>query len=109
MAYDYGTSLLASVPKGATLFASGDNSMFSLAYLHLTEGRRPDLTIYDDSGYIFPNIYGVDFVMRPSDQQEAGRVMAQRAVMAQAAGPVYFTLENTKHDMAGVLLRSRGW
>ena len=37
--------MLRSLPPGAHLFASDDNVLFALLYLHLVEGRRPDVDL----------------------------------------------------------------
>ena len=36
--------MLAPLPPGAHLAATDDNVLFALMYLHLVEGRRPDVT-----------------------------------------------------------------
>lgn len=108
ISHDYGVALMASVPKQSTLIASGDNAMFSLAYLQLVEHRRTDLEVYDDSGYIFPNIYGLDFLKRDSVNQEFHRLASQRVLIQRGDFPVFYTLENTKHDMTGVRLAPSG-
>ncbi|MGH9391234.1 MAG: hypothetical protein ACRD1Z_16620, partial [Vicinamibacteria bacterium] len=43
VAEDFGRKLLASLPEGAHLSASGDNVLFPLLYLHWVEGLRPDV------------------------------------------------------------------
>lgn len=41
----FGTAVLASLPPGAHLVATDDNILFTLLYLHLVEGRRPDVDL----------------------------------------------------------------
>jgi tetratricopeptide (TPR) repeat protein len=41
----FASQLLRSLPPGAHLSASDDNILFVLLYLHLVEGRRPDLDL----------------------------------------------------------------
>jgi len=45
VAEDFGRKLLASLPEGAHLSASGDNVLFPLLYLHFVEGLRPDVSL----------------------------------------------------------------
>ncbi len=45
IAEDFAEAVLESVPPGAHLAASDDNVLFVLIYLHLVEGRRPDLDL----------------------------------------------------------------
>ncbi|MFH1823808.1 MAG: tetratricopeptide repeat protein [Candidatus Firestonebacteria bacterium] len=60
-AYTYGVNILKTVSKDGVLFVAGDNATFINAYLQKVEIKRPDLTIYDDTGNVFENIYGKDF------------------------------------------------
>lgn len=108
VAYDYGNCLLFTLPYESTVIASGDNSMFSLAYLQLVEKKRPDVEVYDDAGYIFPNIYGKGFMKLPALEQDKVRVSVQKEIITKAKGKVFYTLENTKHDMTGIELKSFG-
>ncbi len=41
----FGEAVLASLPPGAHLGATDDNVLFTLMYLHLAEGRRPDVDL----------------------------------------------------------------
>ena len=41
----FSSELLRELPPGAHLSASDDNILFSLLYLHLVEGRRPDVDL----------------------------------------------------------------
>jgi tetratricopeptide (TPR) repeat protein len=41
----FASEVLGSLPPGAHLSASDDNILFALLYLHLVEGRRPDLDL----------------------------------------------------------------
>ena len=41
----FASEVLRSLPPGAHLSASDDNVLFSLIYLHLAEGRRPDIDL----------------------------------------------------------------
>jgi hypothetical protein len=54
-AHDYAAALLNSLEPNAVLFAHGDADSFPLGYMHLVEGLRPDITLYNDQGLIFSN------------------------------------------------------
>ncbi|MEE8312409.1 MAG: DUF2723 domain-containing protein [Candidatus Binatia bacterium] len=43
IAEDFAYAVLESLPPGAHLIATDDNVLFVLIYLHLVEGRRPDI------------------------------------------------------------------
>ena len=45
IAEDFGEAVLRSVPPGGHLVATDDNVLFTLMYLHLVEGRRPDVDL----------------------------------------------------------------
>lgn len=51
----YAHALLESVPRGAILIARGDSDLVPLAYFHMIEGRRGDLTLVQPSGLILGN------------------------------------------------------
>jgi hypothetical protein len=50
----YGHAVLASLPKDAVLFPQ-DMDLPPIAYLHLVENVRPDLTLYEAQGLILGN------------------------------------------------------
>ena len=45
IAEDFSLKVLESLPPGAHLIATDDNILFVLMYLHLVEGRRPDVDL----------------------------------------------------------------
>jgi tetratricopeptide (TPR) repeat protein len=45
IAEDFASAVLESLPPGSHLAASDDNVLFALIYLHLVEGRRPDVDL----------------------------------------------------------------
>jgi len=51
----YAEALLDSVPRGAAVIARGDSDLVPLAYFHMIEGRRRDLTLVQPSGLILGN------------------------------------------------------
>lgn len=83
-AYDYGRSVLKSLPPGATLFMDGgDDTFYTTAFLAFAERRRTDAALFDRGGLVFKSAYGPDFrrLARPAKQtrrQEVETVMAAR-------------------------------
>ena len=51
----YARTLLDAVPQGAAVVALGDADLVPLAYLHMVEGRRPDITLIQPLGLILGN------------------------------------------------------
>jgi transmembrane protein TMEM260 (protein O-mannosyltransferase) len=51
----YARALLESVPRDAILIVRGDSDLTPLAYFHMIEGWRPDLTLVQPSGLILGN------------------------------------------------------
>lgn len=103
--YDYGKNILNSLEHNSILFTSGDNSMFSLAYLKKVEKEAPSVTVYDDEGYVFTNIYGDDFRKFPINIREKRRNEVQLKIINEISKPVYYTVENTIHSMQGIELK----
>ncbi|MGR8933849.1 MAG: glycosyltransferase family 117 protein [Gammaproteobacteria bacterium] len=49
----FARTLLTSVPRNAVLLLDSDENVFPIGELHLVEGIRPDVTLYDLNGVIF--------------------------------------------------------
>jgi hypothetical protein len=45
IAEGFGTAVLESLPPGSHLIATDDNILFALLYMHLVEGKRPDIDL----------------------------------------------------------------
>ncbi len=52
---DYGRAILDSVAPGAVLFVDADSEAGPVGYLHLVEGVRPDVALYNGWGLLFSN------------------------------------------------------
>ena len=52
-AAELGQMLLDSVEPNAVLVPSGDAYVFPTTYLHLVEGKRPDIRLLEPKGYLF--------------------------------------------------------
>ena len=48
-------TVLALVPKDAIVFGQGDPDLVPMAYFHLIEGLRPDITLYHPKGLVLGN------------------------------------------------------
>lgn len=103
--YDYGKNILATLEPNSVIFTSGDNSMFSLAYLKKVEKEAPSVTVYDDEGYVFTNIYGDDFRKLPINIREKRRNEVQLKIINESSKSIYYTVENTIHSMPGIELK----
>jgi len=102
VALDYGTCLLKSVDPGGVLFAAGDQEVFILAYLKMAEMARPDVRIYDELAYVFPNIYGNDFRQLSTADKITRVYLVQKGIAANSAVPVFCTVSSdlwTKDEM----------
>jgi len=51
----YAQVLLHTLPKDAAVFTRGESDLAPLAYFHMVEGARPDLTLYQTRGLILGN------------------------------------------------------
>jgi len=108
LARELGLNLLEPLQANAVLVVEGTDDLFSVAYLKIVAGVRPDVAVYDARQNIFPiptkevavgdavNIG--DFYQFIHDQSTAGR-------------PVYFTapiFENLRYEPFGILFRVVG-
>mgnify|MGYP006175583735 CR=1 FL=1 len=51
----YAKAVLRTLPKDATVFVRGDPDLNPIAYFHMIEGWRPDITLYQPGGLILGN------------------------------------------------------
>ncbi|MGH8741282.1 MAG: glycosyltransferase family 117 protein, partial [Burkholderiales bacterium] len=84
----YAHAVLRSLPKDAILFAKGDADVSALAYFHMIEGVRPDITLYHTKGLVFSSR-----LFHPLRTGEAERTARLRAFIEGAGSPVMFTAE----------------
>lgn len=92
LAEHYAEDVLASVPRGALLLATGDEHCFPLAFVQAVEGRRPDVTL------VLPGLLPAawyrrqlqarvpDLHLRPDP--ESGRVTVKSVIEANRSRPV---------------------
>ncbi|MEI7904818.1 MAG: tetratricopeptide repeat protein, partial [Candidatus Firestonebacteria bacterium] len=85
----YGKNLLRTPEKNGILFVAGDNATFITSYLKRVELLRPDLTIYDESGNVFENIYGDDLKYLGFADYYKRVNETQWNILSTAAKPIY--------------------
>lgn len=74
LTYDYGRAILRSVPPNAVVVMDGgDDTFYSLSFLTVASGLRPDIELRDRGGVVFPGGYGPDFRSLTKDAKEARR------------------------------------
>ncbi len=91
-AADLGQMLLDSVEPNAVLVPSGDAFVFSTTYLHLVEGKRPDIRLLEPNGYLF-NDRVVQAHWNAKQRDDAWRRFftdSDRPGYYQSLGPVLF-------------------
>jgi len=90
----YGQDVLSTPEPGAVIFCRGDNSVFPMLYFKKVEKLRPDVTVYDESGSVFENIYGTDVRMLP--QQKKDRVILDREMEIIKSGRHVYCLPGSR-------------
>ncbi|OGF46896.1 MAG: hypothetical protein A2231_12640 [Candidatus Firestonebacteria bacterium RIFOXYA2_FULL_40_8] len=91
LAANYGMNMLKTPEKNSILFASQDNEVFILAYYKKVEKVRPDITVYEDLGCVFDNIYGED-MMRVGmlDHERKKKAVQIKVVENNKDRPIYY-------------------
>ncbi|MDD5305090.1 MAG: hypothetical protein PHS14_18480, partial [Elusimicrobia bacterium] len=74
LSYDYGRAILRALPpKSILVMDGGDDTFYSLSFLTVASGLRPDVELHDRGGVVFPGGYGGDFRSLNRDAKEARR------------------------------------
>jgi hypothetical protein len=84
----YAQVLLSMFPKNAVVFARGEADLGTLAYFHMIENRRPDITLYQTKGLVLGNR-----LLHPVRTSELTRQRILRETVARQTDPVVSTLE----------------
>ncbi|HEX4802984.1 MAG TPA: DUF2723 domain-containing protein, partial [Myxococcaceae bacterium] len=71
----FARQVLAMVPKDAVLFGKGDPDLAPMAYFHMIEGERPDITLYQPQGLVLGNRL---FQSERTDEETASRILRER-------------------------------
>ena len=70
----YADMVFGVLPPDAVLMTIGDEIIWPLAYYHHLDGRRPDIRLANESGFLLPgNLYPSRLVATPEMQNEALR------------------------------------
>jgi hypothetical protein len=94
----YARIVLQTLPQGAVVFPQGDTDLPTIAYFHLVENQRPDVTLYESKGLILGS--RLFHQLRASEAQAQARL---RAFIAAEAAPVVTTMA----PLPGYPLRDR--
>lgn len=105
--YDYGVNVLNTPSPNSVLFSAGDSSTFVAMYLQLVEGMRKDLAVLDDTGTVFKNIYGEDFI-KMSQQAHDMLLNARQLNIIKGKLPIYLILGSNVHNMSGLNIKPIG-
>jgi hypothetical protein len=85
----YARTLLGLFPENAVVFAQGEGDLGPLAYFHMIENERPDITLYQSKGLVLGNR-----LFNPMRINEDARQRILREMIARESAPVVFTLES---------------
>jgi tetratricopeptide (TPR) repeat protein len=110
LAYDAGMSVLDTMEQNAVLFIQKDWISFSLAYLTAVEKRRPDVTIYNRTSTMFPNLPGlfdrkfrsIYEVMQRANEMEDDFIKSTDR-------PVYFDDRKSVAKLPGYRIHNKGF
>jgi hypothetical protein len=86
----YAAVILRSLPQNSIVLVRGDPDLAPIGYLHLIEGRRPDITLYQHQGLVLGN--RLFHPLRTSSETAAKRV---DELVRNASEPVVLTQWST--------------
>jgi hypothetical protein len=84
----YAQTVLKIVPKDAIVFGQGDADLIPMAYFHMVEGWRPDITLFQPKGLVLGNRLYHPLRTRRDD---GDRIVSE--MIAAQTDPVVFTLD----------------
>ncbi len=87
----YARTVLKLLPQNAVVFGKGDPDLAPMAYFHLVENLRPDVTLYQPQGLVLGNRL---FHPLRTDEDAAWRII--REMIGEQTVPVVATLEPFK-------------
>lgn len=108
LAFNYGVNLFKTIKPNGTLFTAGDNATFISCYLSRVEKRRPDITLHDDTGNVFGNIYGEDFHRLPFGEYQKRLNETQMQIIREAVNPVYCVTGSNLNNAPGFKMKPDG-
>lgn len=84
----YAQAVLKTLPENAVLVAMGDPDLAPIAYYHMIENWRPDITIYQPKGLVLAN--RLFHPLRATPEAAARRL---REMVDRQTNPVVFTMQ----------------
>jgi hypothetical protein len=84
----YAQAVLKTLPKNAVVFVLGDPDLAPIAYFHMIENWRPDITLYERKGLILGNRL---FHPLRTDGETAKRLVDE--MIDRQTDPVVFTMD----------------
>lgn len=84
----YAKTLLGTLPRNAVVFARGEADLATMAYFHMIENRRPDITLYQTKGLVLGNR-----LFNPTKTDEQTRQRILRETVERQSDPVVSTIE----------------
>jgi hypothetical protein len=87
-AASYAQAVLRSLPPNAVVFGQGDADLLPMAYFHMVENQRPDITLYQPKGLVLGNRL---FHPLRTQEEDANRILAE--MIEKQTDPVVFTLD----------------
>jgi hypothetical protein len=83
----YAQAVLKTLPKDAIVFVSGDPDLATIAYFHMIEGQRPDITLYSPKALVLGNR-----LFNPMTTGEEDQKRVVQRMIEQQSSPVVATL-----------------
>src|SRR5438309_2293648 len=84
----YAQAVLRALPKNAVVIVLGDPDLAPIAYFHMIENWRPDITLYQPKGLILGNRL---FHPLRTDEETGQRMLDE--MIDRSSAPVVFTLD----------------
>ena len=93
----YAHLLLKTAPPNAVVIGQGEAELLPMAYFHMIENWRPDITLYQHKGLVLGNR---PFLPLRTGEEDQNRILAK--MIEQEDAPVIFTLDSftgfAQHD-----------
>jgi hypothetical protein len=84
----YAQTVLKTLPPNAAVFLQGDADLAPIAYFHMIENWRPDITLYHAKGLVLGNR-----LFHPLRTSESTQQRLVREMIEEHADPIVFTLD----------------
>ena len=84
----YAQAVLKALPKNAVVIVLGDPDLAPMAYFHMIENSRPDITLYEPKGMILGNR-----LSHPLRTDEDAQQRMLHEMIDRSSAPVVFTLD----------------